>query len=176
MCKSKYLNLWGIGCLNPPSNAVCCAGIQVWYPCAVKTVGRIFKRPASIGLRISTLVQPNFRHMQTGESGIWQFRKFFVSLIWHSWKHPRLNEVTRWKTGIHMDEQGMLLGTRNKTGASQPLLSEGMVSSIVGTPFQRLRLFSLRCHLLFLWVNTQTTEVADPRLTLPRTATSCGSM
>lgn len=66
-----------------------------------------------------------------------------------------------------MDEQGMLLGTRNKTGASQPLLSEGMVSSIVGTPFQRLRLFSLRCHLLFLWVNTQTTEVADPRLTLP---------
>lgn len=144
MCKSKYLNLWGIGCLNPPSNAVCYAGIQVWYPCAVKTVGRIFKRPASIGLRISTLVQPNFRHMQTGESGIWQFRKFFVSLVWHSWKHPRQDVVTRWKTSIHMDEQGMLQGTRNKTGASQPLLSEGMVSSIVGNPFQRLWHFSAK--------------------------------
>ena len=46
------------------------------------------------------------------------------------------------KIGIHMDEQGMLQGTRNKTGASQPLLSEGMVSSRVGTPFQRLRHFS----------------------------------
>lgn len=39
------------------------------------------------------------------------------------------------KIGIHMDEQGMLQGTRNKTGASQPLLSEGMVSSKVGNPF-----------------------------------------
>ena len=38
------------------------------------------------------------------------------------------------KIGIHMDEQGMLQGTRNKTGASQPLLSEGMVSSRVGPP------------------------------------------
>ncbi len=36
----------------------------------------------------------------------------------------------------------MLQGTRNKTGASQPLLSEGMVSSKVGNPFQRLRHFS----------------------------------
>ena len=34
---------------------------------------------------------------------------------------------------------------------------------------------NLRCHLLFLWVNTQTTEVADLRLTLPWTAMSCGS-
>ena len=43
-----------------------------------------------------------------------------------------------------MDEQGMLQGTRNKTGASQPLLSEGMVSSIVGNPFQRLWHFSAK--------------------------------
>lgn len=46
------------------------------------------------------------------------------------------------KIGIHTDEQGMLQGTRNKTGASQPLLSEGMFSSGVGNPFQRLRHFS----------------------------------
>ena len=43
-----------------------------------------------------------------------------------------------------MDEQGMLQGTRNKTGASQPLLSEGMISSGVGNPFQRLRHFSAK--------------------------------
>ena len=53
------------------------------------------------------------------------------------------------KIGIHMDEQGMLQGTRNKTGASQPLLSEGMVSSRVGTPFQRLRHFSAMPSLIF---------------------------
>lgn len=49
-----------------------------------------------------------------------------------------------------MDEQGMLQGTRNKTGASQPLLSEGMVSSGVGPPFQRLRLFSAMPSLIFM--------------------------
>ena len=43
-----------------------------------------------------------------------------------------------------MDEQGILKDTRNKTGASQPLLSEGMVSSIVGNPFQRLWHFSAK--------------------------------
>lgn len=46
---------------------------------------------------------------------------------------------------IHMDEQGMLWGTRNKFGASQPLLSERKVSSKVGAPFQCLQqLFRLR--------------------------------
>lgn len=38
----------------------------------------------------------------------------------------------------------MLQGTRNKTGASQPLLSEGMVSSKVGNLFQRLWHFSAK--------------------------------
>ena len=64
----------------------------------------------------------------------------------------------------------MLQGTRNKTGSSQPLLSEGMVSSKVGPLFNACGISqrsNLRCHLLFLWVNTQTTGVANPRLTLP---------
>ena len=69
-----------IGGLNLPSNAVCYARIQVWYPCAVKKLGRNFKRPASIDRRISHPVQSDFCHMQTGGSGIWQFRKFFVYL------------------------------------------------------------------------------------------------
>lgn len=118
-------------------------------PCAVRKVDGNFNWYDSINHRISALVKSDFRHMQTGVSGIGQFLIFFISLIWHSWKYPRPDVATRCKTGIHMDEQGMLQGTRNKTGASQPLLSKGMGSSGVGTPFQRLRLFSLRCHLLF---------------------------
>jgi hypothetical protein len=50
------------------------------------------------------------------------------------------------------------------------LLSEGMVSSKVGPLFNACGISqrsNLRCHLLFLWVNTQTTGVANPRLTLP---------
>lgn len=38
-----------------------------------------------------------------------------------------------------MDEQGMLRGTRNETGASQPLLSEGVVLRQSWRTFQRLR-------------------------------------
>ena len=63
----------------------------------------------------------------------------------------------------------MLRGTRNKFGASQPLLSERKVSSKVGAPFQcfqqlsRLRICDAISY--FLWVNTQTMGDVDPRPT-----------
>lgn len=43
-----------------------------------------------------------------------------------------------------MDEQGMLRGTRNKFGASQPLLSERKGSSKVGAPFQCFQHFTAK--------------------------------
>lgn len=40
-----------------------------------------FQTTPSIDRRISHTVQSDLRHIRTGGSGIWQFRKFFVSLI-----------------------------------------------------------------------------------------------
>lgn len=167
-----------IGGLNLPSNAVCYARIQVWYPCAVKKLGRNFKRPASIDRRISHPVQSDFCHMQTGGSGIWQFRKFFVSLIWHSWKHPRPDVLSHWKSASTWMSKVCCKALEIKPVPRNPCSPREWFPPESEPPFNACGISqrsNLRCHLLFLWVNTQTTEVADPRLTLPWTATSCGS-
>lgn len=105
-----------IGGLNLPSNAVCYTEIRIWYPYAVMKVDRDFKRLTSVGRRISSLVQSDFRHMQTGGRGIWQFRKFFVSLMWHSWKHPRPDVLSYWKSvSTWMSKVCFLIGETNTT-------------------------------------------------------------
>ena len=167
-----------IGGLNLPSNAVCYAEIRVWHPlrgqesrCKFQTTH--FHWPSNFTpCSIEFLPHSDGRKRNLAISEI--FRIFNMAFV----ETSKAGCAFSLKIGIHMDEQGMLQGTRNKTGSSQPLLSEGMVSSKVGPLFNACGISqrsNLRCHLLFLWVNTQTTGVANPRLTLPWTATSCGS-
>ena len=148
-------------------------------PCAVKKVGANFKRLTSINRRISLPVQSNFCHIQTGESGIWQFRKFFVSLIWHSWKHPRPDVLSHWKSASTWMSKVCCKALEIKPEPRNPCSPREWFPPESEPPFNACGISqrrNLRCRLLFLWVDTQTAEVADSRLTLLWTVTSCGSM
>lgn len=128
-----------IGGLNLPSNAVCYAEIRVWHPlrgqesrCKFQTTH--FHWPSNF-----TPCSIEFLPHSDGESGIWQFRKFFVSLIWHSWKHPRPDVLSHWKSASTWMSKVCCKALEIKPVPRNPCSPREWFPPESATPFQRLR-------------------------------------